>query len=101
MHRRLVMTALAAIVIAGLLLARDAAWTAEPARHVRWDYKVVKYDDVGVLGGFAKTDRKFSPDDVDVEKGLNKLGEDGWELTGMVHSAGFARVFYLKRPKAR
>ena len=49
---------------------------------MRWEYKRVY----------------CSPGGEDEEDGLNRMGEDGWELIAVAASGG-QRVLYFKRPK--
>ena len=38
----------------------------------RWEYRVVKFETAGLLGGIV--------DDDEMQRALNSLGESGWEL---------------------
>jgi hypothetical protein len=56
------------VLIAGSWLAGSSA--QENAGQRRWEYRVVGYDQVQKLSGEGKN----------LTIGLNKLGQDGWEL---------------------
>ena len=40
----------------------------------RWEYQVIKFELGGLLGGIV--------DNEEMQRILNKLGDDGWELVG-------------------
>ncbi|WP_420594868.1 DUF4177 domain-containing protein [Deinococcus sp.] len=40
----------------------------------RWEYQVIKFELGGLLGGIV--------DNEEMERILNRLGDDGWELVG-------------------
>lgn len=41
---------------------------------MKWEYKILKIDSVGFWGG-------LKVDDDSLEKQMNELGEQGWEMT--------------------
>jgi hypothetical protein len=94
-------TVLALILAAGVVgvLLQSAPSTAQKdppkAQRARWEYRAVSEHDIDKIGGFelGKTpyESKF------LEAGLNKLGEDGWELVQAGRGTGVMYLF--KRPK--
>ena len=46
----------------------------------KWEYKVVEFDTYGVMGGLVNTE--------EVEKQINELGKDGWELVAAYSTVG-------------
>lgn len=88
------------VVVTCVLLIGDRARTADPVKPPQWEYRVMHYTDVAKVGG--RKDNEAS-DEQYVEKGLNKLGQDGWELVAVTSSgpgAGNGHL-YLKRAKVR
>ena len=62
----------------------------------RWEYKTVKLDTKGILGGILDTTR--------FDATLNDLGSEGWELvaafdTSQVQGASREVVAVFKRPR--
>jgi hypothetical protein len=86
------------VVVVGVLLVGDRATTAEPTKPVQWEYKVMSYVGVAELGG-SKGGATAAIRHV--ELGLNKLGEDGWELVAVSGNIGSNGYYHLKRPKTR
>ncbi len=58
----------------------------------KWEYKIIKFTSPSLV----TPGRNFSIENE--EEILNKLGEDGWEVTGVIWPDGGAKV-YLKRRK--
>ena len=62
----------------------------------RWEYKTVKLDTRGILGGILDT--------AQFDASLNELGAEGWELvaafdTSQMHGASREAVAVFKRPR--
>lgn len=88
--------AIAVLAVAGFLSA--TARTADPPKPAQWEYRVLGGYDLGRLGGAKELGGAGYED---VEKGLTKLGADGWELVA-VRNRGPAiseNDYYLKRLK--
>jgi hypothetical protein len=94
-------------LLIGLILAaalivwnHGTATTAEPTKVPQWDYKTVTYWEIGRLGGYVEKKRPNGtptvPSDEEIEAGLKKLGEVGWEL---VHVHDRDTKFYFKKLK--
>jgi hypothetical protein len=99
MKRWLFPVGTAVVVTIGVLLVNDRARTAEPAKPVQWEYRVLFSTDLAKMGGLKDGE---SATQLHVERGLDKLGADGWELVDASGSGPLAtRFHYLKRPKAR
>lgn len=47
---------------------------AKPPAVVKWEYKSIRLNDISAYGG------KYEPN---LDKGLNRLGEEGWELAAI------------------
>jgi hypothetical protein len=87
-----------AVVLAGACCLSTSAQPADPPKTVQWENRVLDGYRLGQLGGAKELD---SGGYEDIEKGLNKLGAEGWELVA-VRSRGPAiseNDYYLKRPK--
>jgi hypothetical protein len=104
--RRTVTAALAAAALGfavaswqALPVARAEKQGGPAAARPRWEYRVVYESD---LLAPDPRDRR-GPDGYRdwVADGLNRLGEEGWELTAAVpsYAPGPATRFYFKRPK--
>lgn len=54
----------------------------------RWEYKSIRFETKGVMGGIVDTDQ--------LDLALNNLGNQGWELVSMVASnAGYGRTRHV------
>lgn len=71
---------------------------AKPPAVMKWEYKSIRLNEIYAYGG------KYEPD---LDKSLNKLGEEGWELAG-INTVVFPHAFsgpmpsptyVFKRPK--
>jgi len=93
----LIPLAVVLLVLTCVVMVGDRARTADPVKPPQWEYKVMYYTDVAKVGG--RKDNEAS-DERYIEKGLNKLGEDGWELVAVSGPNSGDRL-YLKRAKAR
>jgi hypothetical protein len=64
-------------------------------QRVQWEYRVLSEDEIDKLGGYDREktayDKKF------FEAGLNKLGEEGWELVQA--GRGTSLTYFFKRQK--
>jgi hypothetical protein len=65
--------------------ASASASASEPYAGSRWEYQVHSKPEVVKLGGGS------------LRSGLNKLGEEGWEMIGLEPAAGSGEL-YFKRP---
>ena len=98
MRRWMIPVGCVVMVAAGVLAVHEPARTADPPKPAAWEYKVVGQYDLGVIGG----GKGGVGTTADIEKGLNKLGADGWELVTVLPAPALAHpTYYLKRAKAR
>jgi hypothetical protein len=97
MSRWLIPVGVVVVLLVSGLAFSSVARTADPLKPAQWEYKAMHYSDLVALGG--SKDASTAPIRF-AELGLNKLGEDGWELVEV--TGGISdRSYYLKRPKAR
>lgn len=89
-------------MLAGLTAAGQAGWgqdtaAGKPAPKPKWEYKLVKEDDLGASKDVSKTEA------------LNRMGEDGWELvwvdaparTPAANPAGMAETLWGRLANGR
>lgn len=81
--------AFALVTVVVLSAWLSPAWSDAPAKAPRqkWEYKFVKLSDLGTIA------------DADYSAGLNKLGEEGWELAAIEHSKLGPERCVFKRPR--
>ena len=97
MLRRLSLPAVVLLAVS-VVVVTASAQKEQPPRAVRWDHKVVGWSAMTALGGYDRNANPAPPTEPAIEKAMNKLGEDGWELIQApeVNKAG---PFYFKRQK--
>jgi hypothetical protein len=85
--RNLIVIALALGGLGAVTCLAEAP-AGKAASRPQWEYKTVTGDGLVELGK-------------NEQGGLNKLGDDGWELVAVTPGQGFTKVaYYFKRPKA-
>jgi hypothetical protein len=85
--RNLIVIALALFALGAVTCLAEAP-AGKAASRPQWEYKTVTGDGLVELGK-------------NEQAGLNKLGDDGWELVSVTPGQGFSKaVYYFKRPKA-
>jgi hypothetical protein len=83
------------LTLAAVLAGQPALATSDGNGTWKWEYRVLNKGEIAVLAGNS------------VAAGLNKLGEEGWELVAVEPGytappgagGGTAAQFYFKRPK--
>jgi len=94
----LILAGLVLIAIASLAHARSQD---ESAAKSGWEYLIVADGNVALNSSGSVGPRKqkdFGREAVTVQKNLDRLGTDGWELVD-VGGTPNEPIFYLKRPK--
>ena len=105
---------LSAVVLFGTVAMVATGWyvyaqsTSRPGATVprdvdRWEYLIVSGGTLSLDGsgfGSGNKQRVFEREASSVERNLDQLGEEGWELTAVGGSAN-QPAYFLKRPKRR
>lgn len=98
-----IVVVVASIFVGGVVRRATSAQERERAT-VEWEYLIVAGGNVsfgpGSGGPGRPKQKEFSMEAVTVERNLDRLGADGWELVS-VYGAPNNPTFYLKRSKGR
>lgn len=98
-----VLSVLALAVLGSVLAWSTTASRGQERSGVEWEYLIVAGGNVNFPGGGGpgkNKQKEFAQEAVTVERNLDRLGAEGWELVA-VYGAPNNPTFYLKRAKQR